>query len=357
MTNETNLTSQSTLAKPTLALTMGDPTGVGPEVIAGVWDNPLVHEVCRPVVLGDPIIMQRALTLKEKSAKLQAIDQYAEGPSITSPQLMPCLSCSEQDLTNIVPGLVTAESGLAAYETIVAASKLALQKKCDGIVTAPISKAGLHAAGKPYPGHTELLAELCGVEEFAMMLYLPPRLAPKTRHGLGVVHVTLHMSVRDAIEALCPEAILEKCRLANNAARAYGAESPRIGVAALNPHGGEGGLFGNEESRLIEPAVLQAQAEGIHAIGPLPADTLMVRAAEGEFDVVVAMIHDQGHIALKLMGMHGAVNVTLGLPIIRTSVAHGTAGDLAWKGIAETSGMIAAIEAAASLAVRKNGNR
>lgn len=339
--------------KPTLAITMGDPTGVGPEIIADVWSNPLVHEICRPVVLGDPEIMRRAVQLKGQDAEVRAIANFAEGPALTSPELMPCLACGKEDLSQMVPGVVTAESGQAAYEAIVTATKLTLAGECDGIVTAPISKAGLHAAGQPYPGHTELLADLCDVEEFAMMLYLPPRLAPKTRCGLGVVHVTLHTSVRNAIDALTPETVLEKCRLADSAAKAYGATNPRIGVAALNPHGGEGGLFGDEEARVIEPGVRRAQAEGIDATGPLPADTLMVRAADGEFDIVVAMLHDQGHIALKLMGMHGAVNVTLGLPIVRTSVAHGTAPDVAWKGIAETSGMIAAMEAAVALIVHR----
>ncbi len=339
--------------KPLLALTMGDPSGVGPEVIAGIWNDPIVHEVCRPVVLGDPGIMQRAIELKQTAASVEVIGEFEAGADKTSSECMPCLSCTEIDLSSMEPGIVTRETGLAAYDAIIVATELAKSGRADGLVTAPINKTGLRAAGKDYPGHTELLAELCGVSEFAMMLYLPQRYLPKTNNGLGVVHVTLHTSVRDAVNSITIEAILEKCRLADQAARAYGAASPKVGVAALNPHGGEGGLFGNEEIRLIEPAVVQAQAKGVHAIGPLPADTLMVRASQGEFDIVVAMLHDQGHIALKLLGMHSAVNVTLGLPIVRTSVAHGTAGDLAWRGIAETSGMVSAIEAAASLSQRR----
>ncbi|CAN0366833.1 unnamed protein product, partial [Ectocarpus sp. 4 AP-2014] len=180
--------------------------------------------------------------------------------------------------------------------------------------------------------------------------YLPKALSPVTRAGLGVVHVTLHQSLRSAIDSLSVEAITEKCHLAHNAAVACGVEVPQIGVAALNPHGGEGGLFGDEEQRLIAPAVQAARDAGVDASGPHPVDTLMVRAVAGEFDAVVAMYHDQGHIALKLLGMHGAVNITLGLPIVRTSVAHGTAPDKAWKGVAETSGLIAAIESATALA-------
>jgi 4-phospho-D-threonate 3-dehydrogenase / 4-phospho-D-erythronate 3-dehydrogenase len=197
------------------------------------------------------------------------------------------------------------------------------------------------------------LAEMCGVRDFAMMLYLPPALVPLCPHGLGVVHVTLHMALRDVFANLTSAGVLEKIHLAHNALAAFGAKSPRIAVAALNPHAGEHGLFGDEETRIIAPAVEQAHAAGIQVTGPLPTDTLMVRARDGEFDAVVAMYHDQGHIALKLLGMHGAVNVTLGLPIIRTSVAHGTAFDRAWQGTAETSGMVAAIETAAALARRE----
>jgi 4-hydroxythreonine-4-phosphate dehydrogenase len=276
-----------------------------------------------------------------------------DGFARTSPGLMPCvegpLPCPDP-----TPGVVDAATGRVAFEAIRGAAQLALRGGCEALVTAPISKAALHVAGLPYPGHTELLAELCGVRDFAMMLYLPQRLAPRTRAGLGVVHVTLHASVRQAIDAITTDAVVQKCHLAHEAARAYGVAAPRVGVAALNPHAGEGGLFGDEEARVIAPAVSQARAAGIDATGPHPADTLMHRAAAGEFDVVVAMLHDQGHIALKLLGMHGAVNVTLGLPIVRTSVAHGTAADLAWKGVAETSGMLAAIESAASLSLLKS---
>lgn len=338
--------------RPRIALTMGDPAGVGPEIIAAVWADPRVHEACRPVVFGDAATMQRAAKLRGLAADVAGatLDDAFER---SSPEWVPCLKDLAGDGLEVRPGKVTAATGQAAYDAVVRAAQATLAGDCDAIVTGPLSKAALHAAGRLYPGHTELLAELCGVREFAMMLYLPKPLAPRTRAGLGVVHTTLHISLRNAIDALNTESILEKCRLAHDAARAYGATPPRIGVAALNPHGGEEGLFGDEESRLIRPAVEQAREAGIDATGPWPVDTLMVRAIQGEFDAVVAMYHDQGHIALKLLGMHGAVNITLGLPIVRTSVAHGTAADLAWQGVAETSGMIAAIGAAASLARQK----
>jgi len=249
------------------------------------------------------------------------------------------------------PGQVDPRAGEAAFQAVRAATQMALDGRVDAIVTAPLSKAALHAAGHHYPGHTELLAEMCGVEDFAMMLYLPPGGPARGPAGLGVVHVTLHQSLRSVFDDLTPEAILVKCRLANGVMRRLGAAQPRVAVCALNPHGGEDGLFGDEEQTVIAPAVAAARREGIDAAGPFPTDTLMIRARDGDFDAVVAMFHDQGHIALKLLGMHAAVNVTCGLPIVRTSVAHGTAFDRAWQGTAESAGMIAALETAAKLAL------
>ncbi|TWT97950.1 4-hydroxythreonine-4-phosphate dehydrogenase [Botrimarina colliarenosi] len=335
---------------------MGDPAGVGPEVIAAVWADERVWHACRPVVYGDRTVLSRAAALRGLTADTVAVASAEEGFDTATPQHLACVEGPPLDQAALEPGVVTAQTGEAAYQAIVAATRLTLAGGAEGIVTAPISKAALHAAGHDYPGHTELLAELCGVSEFAMMLYLPPALAPRTRAGLGVIHTTLHTSLRNAIDSLSIEGIVEKCLLAHDAATAYGADEPRIGVAALNPHAGEGGLFGDEEIRLIAPAVDAARARGVSATGPHPVDTLMGRAVAGEFDAVVAMYHDQGHIALKLLGMHGAVNITLGLPIVRTSVAHGTAPDKAWKGVAETGGMIAAIEAAASLAARRQSS-
>lgn len=344
----------SRYAPPRLAMTMGDPAGVGPEILAAVWNDPRLFETCRPLVVGDRGVMTRAIELLGTPCEAVVAKDWGEGFEEASPGMMPCLESLPAPLSGFTPGVVTAETGEAAYRAVVAAARAALAGDCDGLVTAPLSKAALQAAGHDYPGHTELLAELCGVEQFAMMLYLPQELAPKTRAGLGVVHTTLHTSLRNAIEQLTTERIVEKCRLAHDAATAYGVEAPRVGVAALNPHGGEDGLFGDEESRLIAPAVAEARTAGIDASGPHPVDTLMVRAVGGEFDAVVAMYHDQGHIALKLLGMHGAVNITLGLPIVRTSVAHGTAPDKAWRGVAETGGMLAAVRCAASLARRRS---
>jgi 4-hydroxythreonine-4-phosphate dehydrogenase len=239
--------------------------------------------------------------------------------------------------------------GQAAYDALVAATDLALARRVDAIVTAPLNKAALWQSGHHYPGHTELLAELCGVSDFAMMLYLAPGAPLGGPAGLGVIHVTLHIGIADVARRLNVEAVVSKIRLADTSLQRLKGGAAKIGVAALNPHAGEEGLFGREEIEIIGPAVERCRRDGIDVVGPLPADSLMVRARDGQFDGVVAMYHDQGHIALKLLGMHRAVNVTLGLPIVRTSVAHGTAFDLAWQGRAETSSMVEAIRVASLL--------
>jgi 4-hydroxythreonine-4-phosphate dehydrogenase len=332
--------------KPLIALTLGDPAGVGPEVIIGSW--PALHEFCRPLVIGQPAIVQRALALRGMPARIDEIAGPEEARP--APDRIPCLAAGSLDAVDVRPCQVDARGGQAAYDALVAAARLALAGRIDALVTAPLNKAALWEAGHHYPGHTELLAELCGVRDFAMMLYLGPTAGMFGPAGLGVIHVTLHMALRDVFASLDTSAVLAKIHLAEGVMRRLKHAPPRIGVCALNPHAGESGLFGDEETRIIAPAVEQARAAGIDVTGPLAADTLMVAARDGRFDGVVAMYHDQGHIALKLLGMHHAVNVTLGLPIIRTSVAHGTAFDLAWQGRAEVSSMIAAVEVAARLA-------
>ena len=315
--------------KPLIAITLGDPAGIGPEIIAGAWTETVIHEWCQPVVVGRPEIMRRAVELWQTGLKVVEIDSPEEAQPTSG--VIPCITCHE------------------------------------------------------YPGHTELLAHVCGVDDYAMMLYLGPSEELLPPFGLAVVHVTLHTAMKNVFAQLTEEAILAKARLADkfmtrlmesekgselffphNATKrhplAEGKKTPqklrpRIGVCALNPHGGEGGLFGDEEQTVIRPAVERGLAEGLRLEGPLSTDTLMVQARDGRFDAVVAMYHDQGHIALKLLGMHRAVNVTLGLPIIRTSVAHGTAFDIAWRRQAETSGMIEALRVASRLAMGRNDER
>ena len=323
--------------KPRLLITLGDVAGIGPEIVAKAWRDLL--PLCRPVVVGDPDWVARGVALADVTAQVKEVAQPADADPATA--LIPCIAGSEQDLSRVVPGRVTAEAGRAAYDFLCRAIDEALAGTADGIVTAPLHKEGLRAAGLAYPGHTEILAERTGVREFAMVLAVP---------GLAVAHVTLHMPLRDVVRDLTTEAVLEKARLLDGLLGRLIGRRPRLGVCSLNPHASDGGLFGDEETRIIAPAVEAARAAGLDATGPWPSDTLFVRARDGEFDGVVAMYHDQGHIALKLLGGKRAVNITAGLPIVRTSVAHGTAYDIAWKGIAEAQGMVEAVRVAARLA-------
>lgn len=337
--------------KPLLAITMGDPAGIGPETIVGAWRESALHEFGRAVVLGRPAVMRRAAQLMGDTVRVVEVTRLDE--VVSDPATLPCLACGSFNADEVPPSRVDARGGQAAYDALKLATELALVRDVDAIVTAPLNKAALHAAGHTqFPGHTEMLAAFCGVSEVAMMLYLAHSERVRGRVGLGVAHVTLHMALKRIWDELTQENILAKAKLADAVTRAFllpSNEQPRIGVCALNPHAGEDGLFGDEEMEIIRPAVERGIAMGLNLTGPLPTDTLMQRAAMGEFDAVVAMYHDQGHIALKLLDMHRAVNITLGLPIIRTSVAHGTAFDLAWQGKAYTSGMVEAVRVAAQL--------
>ena len=326
---------------------MGDPAGVGPEIVVGAWARWSLHQKCRPLAFGRPEIFRRAVDLHQLKAEVVEVEKPDDVEP--SPSVIPCISCGSAEASEVSPGVIDARAGRAAHDAVVAAARLALAGEIDAITTAPLHKEALHLAGIRHPGHTELLAEVCGVPEVAMMLYLGPGGEVRGPGGLAVVHVTLHMALRNVFEQLDADAILSKARLADRFMARMIAGRPRIGVCALNPHGGEGGLFGDEELSIIRPAVQRGIDEGLHLEGPLPTDTLMPAALGGRFDAVVAMYHDQGHIALKLLGMHRAVNVTLGLPIVRTSVAHGTAFDLAWQAKAELGSMLEAIRVATRL--------
>ena len=348
---------------------MGDPTGIGPEIIAGAIADNAWASWCTPVVIGRGEILRRASELLGKKiawvvcTEWDQVERFLVCKDRESAQKgngadrveVCCYQASSEAAEAAQPGRIDARGGQAAYDCLVAATKFCLEKKVDAIVTAPLQKKSLELAGHDWPGHTELLGHLCGVPSTAMMLYLPPG---KPNHGgscgLGVVHVTLHMAMREIFANITESSVLETIRMTHGyfaklvTASGRG-DLPKIAVTALNPHAGESGRFGTEEIEIIAPAVRAAQQLGIQATGPWAVDTLMPRAASGEFDAVVAMYHDQGHIALKLLDMFEAVNITLGLPIIRTSVAHGTAHDIAWKGVARSGGMVQAILAAAKL--------
>lgn len=330
-----------------LAFTLGDVAGIGPEIVARAAVHPQVLACGRPLIVGHPKVVQRALRLIGIKAPVNTIASPQEIDRVTTG--IACWNPSSVDAANVVVGQISAAAGRAAYDYLVAATRSALQGDIDAIITAPLNKAALHAAGLHYPGHTEILAEQCHVSEFAMMLYLPPGGPIQGEYGLGVAHATLHTSIKSVPQLLTTPRIFETIQLVDEFLRRTGCPNPRVGVCALNPHAGEEGLFGDEESTLIAPAVQEAQRTGIGAIGPIPADALLRRAVHGEFDGVAAMYHDQGHIALKLIGFETAVNVTLGLPIVRTSPSHGTAFDIAWRGKARADGFIAAVRIAAQL--------
>lgn len=330
------------MTRPRLLITLGDVAGIGPEIVARAW--PELIAICRPVVVGDAGCLKEGLLIVGARGQVRNVVDPDETEA--SESVLVCLPGSSENLEYVVEGQVSASTGRAAYDFLCKAIDLTLAGHADGIVTCPLHKEGLRAAGLSYPGHTEILAERTGVARFGMALY---GRGPSLPHGLGVVHVTLHMAFRDVLGKLSRESVLDKIRLLDGFLRQLQTSQPRIGVAALNPHASDGGLFGDEEKKIIAPAVQQARHEGIDASGPWPADAIFMRAKDGEFHGIVAMYHDQGHIPMKLLTARQAVNVTLGLPIIRTSVAHGTAYDIAGKGVADASSLVEAARVAAKL--------
>ena len=325
---------------PVVLLTCGDPAGIGPEVACKAWAATPAHDRARLRIVADP-------------SMLAALTGVAPLPRVVVDADDPRPSRADELLVIVPPSPAgtadRAARGRAAAAAVAEAAALVLARRAAALVTGPLSKEALHAAGYDVPGHTELLARACGLPDDAasMMLWLP---ATDGRVGdIGVVHATLHESLRAAVARLTAEGITAAGSRLAPALEALLGRRPRMAVAALNPHGGEGGLFGDEESRIVSPAVSELRAAGLDVTGPLPADTLFLRAARGEFDGVVALYHDQGHIPVKLLGMHRAVNVTLGLPLVRTSVAHGTACDIAGTGAADPASMLAAIDAAVRL--------
>jgi 4-hydroxythreonine-4-phosphate dehydrogenase len=334
-------------ARVRIALTMGDVAGIGPEVAARAFH--VAEPGYRCCVVGHPAILERALRLIGSDLRVRAVDDPRDLAAAFAEGALPCFNPSSDDVLDVEPGTIDARAGQAACDYLLAAVKLAQTQVVDALTTSPLHKKALELAGIEAPGHTEILAQACGAAQHAMMLYLPPGEAVRGPHGLGVAHVTLHTSIRSVPDLLTVEAIRARIELLDRFLRRVGSQRPRIGVCALNPHAGESGRFGNEETTVIGPAVEAARAEfDVH--GPFPADTLLHRAVAGEFDGVVAMYHDQGHIAIKLIGFDTAVNVTLGLPIVRTSPSHGTAFDIAWQGKARPDGMLAALRLAARLA-------
>ncbi len=334
---------------PLVAVTLGDVAGIGPETVVRATLSPLVPQTCRLLAVGHPRVLSRAVELVGQRLEIVEVPHPEAAAGVHSERTLFCWNPCREEAADVPASAVDARAGRAAYEALVAATQAALAGRVDAITTAPLNKAALHLAGHHFPGHTEILAKECGVSQFAMMLYLPPDESLGGAHGLGVAHATLHTSLRSVPELLTTQRVRETIELVDRFMQRIGCPQPRIGTCALNPHAGEEGLFGDEEANIIAPALEAVLATGTRAFGPFPADTLLKRAVGGEFDGVAAMYHDQGHIALKLIAFDRVVNVTLGLPIVRTSPSHGTAFDIAWKGQASATGMIAALQVAAKL--------
>lgn len=325
----------NTRYQPLLVITMGDAAGSGPEIITKTLAIPEIRKICRMVVIGDAATMQAALEITGAPGKIKVINKLAEASFQAG--LIEVIDLRNIQLDRLVRGQIDPMAGKAAFEYIRLATDLALSGDCDAIVTSAINKEALNKAGYHYDGHTQILAELCGVPHVAMML---------VSGKLRVSHVTTHVSLRQAIKQVKPERILTVLRLTDEAVRQMGVEKPHVAMAGLNPHAGEGGLFGDEEIKYIIPSIETANRAGMRVTGPLPPDSVFLRTAEGQFDAAVAMYHDQGHIALKMLGITQGVNVTLGLPIIRTSVDHGTNFGKAGKGTADPTSLVEAIKLA-----------
>ncbi|MGH7315786.1 MAG: 4-hydroxythreonine-4-phosphate dehydrogenase PdxA [Candidatus Rokuibacteriota bacterium] len=335
---------------PVLGITMGDPAGVGPEIIAKAIARPEVAASCRPLVIGDRSVMAATLALLRSPLTLHAVASVEHCEF--EPGHLECLDLANVDAASLPRAAVSAEAGRAAYGYIETGVRLCQAGKIDGMVTAPVNKEALAAAGVQHSGHTEILARLTGTKDFAMLLM---------GKELRVIHVTTHVALRRVPDLVTRERVGRVIRLAQQTIDRLGAglgrPRARIAVCGLNPHAGEDGLFGDEEKTQITPAIEDARRDGLDVHGPLPADTLFSRARGGEFDIVVAMYHDQGHVPVKTLGFNydetsgtwtglSGVNVTVGLPFLRVSVDHGTAFDRAWKGIANPESMLEAIEVA-----------
>jgi len=327
------------MSQPIIAITMGDAAGVGPEIIIKALAHREVYERCKPLIIGDVSRLRQAGEIVGSSLKVRS----ASGPKETAFEYG-SVDCVDLGLIpdNLPWGKLSPLAGDAAFRYIERAVALASANEVDAICTAPLNKEALHAGGHPFPGHTEILAALTHTPEVSMMLMTPK---------LRVIHVTTHIGLIDAIARIEPGLVERTILRGQEALVRSGIASPRIGVCGINPHAGENGLFGHgEEEQKIEPAVQTLQARGIHVEGPLPADTLFFRAQRGDFDLVVAMYHDQGHGPVKVLGIEEGVNVTVGLPVIRTSVDHGTAFDIAGTGRADERSMLEALNQAILLA-------
>ncbi len=328
----------ATAIRPVIGITMGDPAGIGPEIIVKAILEYDIRKICRPIVIGDAGVIKNILKTCKMSAEIKTVEKIGN-PAATNGKIE-IIDLNNVDIKNLKPGVPSKTCGAAAVAYIKKAAELALSKDIDAVTTAPINKEIINAAGFQYPGHTELFAELAGTKDFGLMM---------VGGGLRVILVTTHMALKEVFKHIKKNNILRTVRLAHKAMGYFHTKTPRIAVAALNPHAGEGRLFGTEEWDEIMPAIIEARGEGLEVSDPLPADTLFHKAKEGYYDIVVAMYHDQGLIPLTLLAFGRAVNVTVGLPFIRTSVDHGTAYDIAGKDCADPRSLLEALKMAVEM--------
>jgi len=325
--------------QPIIAITLGDPCGIGPEVIAKTLSMQGITERCIPLVVGSADTLRKAVKLTKTGISIHVVESPEQ--IICEPGLVSVLDMGNLNVKDFKAGQVSAAAGKAAMEWVVRAGELCMDGAVAAMATAPLHKLAASMAGFKDIGHMEILQRLSGSPKVLTML---------TSKGLRVIHLTTHRSLKRACDFVTKENILEALILTNSVFQKWGLQTPHFGVAALNPHGSDGGLIGDEEETEIAPAVQAAQAQGIHVTGPVPADTIFLQGIRGDYDAVLAMYHDQGHIPVKIHGFEESITVNLGLPFIRTSVDHGTAFDIAWQGKADPTSMTAAIVAAADLA-------
>ena len=339
--------------KPILAITMGDPAGIGPEIIVKSLNMKETYDKCRPLVTGDADVMEWAVKQMGFDLKINRIQRVDEAKFELGTIDVFDLNCIDMD--TFTPGAVSPQCGHAAFVSIVKAIELAMNNEVDGTVTAPLNKEALHKGGHHFDGHTEIYAHFTNTKKYAMLL---------ADEFLRVIHVSTHVSLREACDRVKKDRIIEVTELIDDACRQFGIEKPRIGIAGLNPHASDNGLFGWEEEKEIIPAVNELKDRGFLVEGPVPPDTLFAKARCGKYDGCVAMYHDQGHIPFKVVGfswnketgkMDSAqgVNITLGLPIIRVSVDHGTAFDVAGKGVASPQALLLSIDYATKMAMNR----
>lgn len=333
-------------SRPVIGITMGDVAGVGPEIIAKGLKKQFQEQKASFVIIGDAFYLKQALNITKINIEVRTVHSMEEIEDDATGEIIYCYQVGDMD-ENIPKGQVNAQAGKYSFYFLEKAVELAMKGDIDAICTAPLNKEALRKGGFNYPGHTEILADLTGTKNYSMMLSAPQ---------LRVIHLTTHMGLIEAVNSITPERTFEVIKLAHDTLAQAGIEQPKIAVCGINPHAGENGLFGNgEEERQQVPGIEQAVAEGINVVGPNPADTLFFRAIRGDFDIIVAAYHDQGHGPVKALGLEAGVNITVGLNygIVRTSVDHGTAYDIAGKNIADELSLIAALEEAIHLAPKR----